>query len=67
MEALINNMEKPFLLHVVYTNDKGKLIERLTNDSDTAQRWESKYDAEIYCDTRYKAKLRLYNYINRIK
>lgn len=60
-------MEKPYLLHVVYKNAKGKTVERLTNDSDTAQKWEIKYNAEIYYDTRYKARLRLYNYINRIK
>jgi hypothetical protein len=60
-------MEKPYLLHVVYKNSKGKTIERLTNDSDTAQKWEIKFDAEIYVDTRYKARLRLYNYINRIR
>lgn len=60
-------MEKPYLLHVVYTNTKGETVERLTNDSDTAQKWEVKYNAVIYCDTRYKARLRLYNYLNRIK
>lgn len=56
-------MEKPYLLHVVYKNSKGKTIERLTNDSDTAQKWEIKFYAEIYCDFRYKARSRLYNYI----
>jgi hypothetical protein len=60
-------MNKPYLLHVVYKNKQGKTIERLTNDSDTAQKWESKFDGVIYCDTRYKARLRLYNHINRIK
>jgi len=60
-------MEKPYLLHVVYKNKQGKTIERLTNDSDTSQKWEVKHNAEIYVDTRYKARLRLYNYINRIK
>ena len=60
-------MEKPYLLHVVYKNAKGETVERLTNNSDTAQKWEIKFDAEIYVDTRYKARLRLYNYINRIR
>jgi hypothetical protein len=60
-------MEKPYLLHVVYKNKQGKTIERLTNDSGTAQKLEIKFDAEIYVDTRYKARLRLYNHINRIR
>ncbi len=60
-------MQKPYLLHVVYKNKQGKTIERLTNDRDTAIFWEIKYNAVIYCDTRYKARLRPYNYINRIK
>jgi hypothetical protein len=67
MEKVFNAYDKPYLLHVVYTNNVGKLIERKTNSSDTANRLEIMFDGCIYVNTRYSAMLRLYNYVNRIE
>lgn len=60
-------MDKPYLLWVIYSNSKGVVKYRGTNDSDTADRLSIRYNGEVYIDNRYKAKLRLYNYINRIR
>ena len=55
----------PYLLTVIYTNNKGVKVVRQTNNDYTAQKWETKFDGEIYVDTRYKARRRLYWYLWR--
>lgn len=62
---VMDNDKPPMLLTVIYQDKKGNTKFRQTNDSDTANKWEYKYDGEIYVDTRYKAKLRLYWYLWR--
>jgi hypothetical protein len=60
---IMDNNKPPMLLTVIYKDTKGNTKFRQTNNSDTANDWECKYDGEIYVDTRYKAKLRLYWYL----
>ena len=62
---IFDNNKPPYLLTVLYTDKKGNCKFRQTNDSDTAQKWEIKYNGDIYVDTRYKAKKRLYWYLWR--
>ena len=60
-------MEKPHLYTVIYKNSKGKNVFFETNNEDTAFRKEVIKSGTTYIDTRYKAKLRLFNHLNRIK
>ena len=58
-------MEKPHLYTVIYKNSKGKNIFFETDNEDTALRKEIIKNGVTYIDTRYKAKLRLFNYLSR--
>ena len=58
-------MEKPHLYTVIYKNSKGKNIFFETDNEDTALRKEVIKNGVTYIDTRYKAKLRLFNYLSR--
>jgi len=60
-------MQKPHLYTVIYKNAKGKNIFFETNNEDIAERKAILKDGTTYIDTRYKAKLRLFNHLNRIK
>ena len=58
-------MNNPKLYTVIYKNSKGKNIFFETNNEDTALRKEVVKNGVTYIDTRYKAKLRLFNYLSR--
>ena len=60
-------MEKPKLYTVFYRDKKENLKVFETNDENTALKKEIRTNGQTYIDTRYLAKVRLYNYINRIK
>jgi hypothetical protein len=60
-------MQKPKLYIVHYRDHKGNSKTFETNDENTALKKEIITSGQTYIDTRYKAKLRLYNFINRIK
>lgn len=59
-------MQKPYLYTVIYKNARGKNVFFETNDENTALRKEVIKDGTTYIDTRYEAKVRLFNYLNRI-
>lgn len=67
MNSLVNRLDKPYKYHVLYTTSKGNRVQRLTNDIHTATSWCLRYDGVIYEDVRYEGRLRLYNYVNRIR
>jgi len=60
-------MEKPKLYTIIWRDKKQNSKFFYTNDEETAERKAAINDGEIYIDTRYKAKVRLYNHINRIR
>jgi len=60
-------MELPKEFTAIYKDKKGNTKYKYTNDETTAVIWRFRYDAEVYKDTRYKAKLRLYWYLWRKK
>lgn len=60
-------MEKPKLFTAIYKNAKGKNVFFETNNEDAALRKEVIKNGTTYIDTRYEAKVRLFNYLNRIQ
>lgn len=58
-------MQKPYLFIVHYRDQKGNSKQFETNNEDTALKKEVQTDGQCYIDTRYKAKLRLYNYLQK--
>ena len=61
----MNTITKPYLYTVIYKDKKDNFKHKYTNDENTALNWKCRYNGEIYIDTRYKAKLRLYYYLWR--
>lgn len=60
-------MELPKLYTVIYKDSKGNSKYFYTNDNNTAEKKAALNDGEVYIDTRYKARLRLYWYLWRKK
>jgi hypothetical protein len=56
-------MNKPTEFFTLSKNKKDKFIQRNSNDEIQCIKWKVKYGGEVYIDTRYKARLRLYNCI----
>lgn len=61
----MNLKQVPKQFFLLYKDSKGIFKERHTNYENTALKWKYKYGGEVYIDTRYKAKLRLYWYLWR--
>lgn len=60
-------MQNPKLYTVIYKNAKGESVFFETNDVHSAEKKECITGGQTFIDTRYEAKKRLYNYINRIR
>lgn len=58
-------MQKPKLYTVIYKNSNGESMFFETNDEHTAEMKAIKTNGQSWIDTRYKARLRLYNYLQR--
>lgn len=67
METILNTMNKPYRYHVLYSTSKGIKGQRSTNSISVADRWSIIYYGVIYEDLRYEGRIRLYNYVNRIR
>ena len=56
-------MDKPRLYFVIWRNAKGELKQFNTNEEHAALWMETRRRGTVYIDTRYEARLRLYNYL----
>lgn len=56
---------KPRLFTTIWTNAKGEFKYFTTDSEDAALKAKVRRNGEVYIDTRYAAKLRLYNYMMR--
>jgi hypothetical protein len=56
-------MKEPKIFTCIWTNTKGEFKYFYTNDEHTALNKKIKHAGEVYIDTRYAAKMRLYKYI----
>lgn len=59
------NMTEPKLYTVISKDDGGKSRFKYTNSEQTAFSLEMKYDGTIYIDVRFKARTRLFNYLQK--
>jgi hypothetical protein len=60
-------MKPPKQYAVIYKDNKGKGKHKETNNEQTVMNWGLKFEGEVYIDTRYEAKKRLYWYLWRKK
>lgn len=56
-------MNEPKRFYTLSKNKKDKFIHRYSNDENQCINWKAKYGGEVYIDTRYNARVRLYNYL----